>query len=46
VKTLLAFLLVLSLLVVTGTLVSADGQTLGFKQTDSRKYSQETMEAN
>jgi hypothetical protein len=34
-KRLLTFLLVLSLLVVTGTLVAADGQTRRFKQTDS-----------
>ena len=40
-RRLLAFLLVLSLLVVTGTLVAADGKTLRFKQTDSSKLSQE-----
>ena len=45
-KRLLTFLLVLSLLVVTGSLVAADGKTLRFKQTDSHKHSQETMEAN
>jgi hypothetical protein len=41
-KTLLAFLLVLSLLVVTGSLVAADGQTLRYKQTDSTEQWRQT----
>ena len=40
-KRLLVFLLTLSLLVVTGTLVAADGQTRRFKQTDLSKHSLE-----
>jgi hypothetical protein len=41
-KRLLAFLLVLSLLVVTGTLVAADAQTRQLKQTDSQEQWRQT----
>jgi hypothetical protein len=41
-KSLLAFLLVLSLLVVTGTLVAADGKTRRLKQTNSNEQWRQT----
>lgn len=45
-KRLLTFILVMSLLVITGTLVAADGQTRNIKQTGSHVTIERTMEAN
>jgi hypothetical protein len=45
-KRLLTFILVMSLLVITGTLVAADGQTRSIKQTGSHVTFERTMEAN
>ena len=45
-KRLLTFILVMSLLVITGTLVAADGQTRNIEQTGSHVTIERTMEAN